>query len=54
VTSEKIDRAGGKYNSEGHSIYYGFGRINAEKAVKKALEMKSKSPVRKSKAKITA
>jgi len=53
-TSEKIDRAGGKYNSEGHSIYYGFGRINAEKAVKKALEMKSKSPVRKSKAKITA
>lgn len=53
-TSEKIDRAGGKYDSSGHSKYYGFGRVNAEKAVKKALEMKSKSPVRKPKAKITA
>ena len=53
-TSEKIDRSGGKYDSKGHSKYYGYGRVNAEKAVKKAVGMKSKSPVRKSKAKITA
>lgn len=42
-TSDKIDSAGGKYDSKGHSVYYGYGRINAEKAVKKALELKLKS-----------
>ncbi len=41
-TCDKIDPAGGDYDSEGHSIYYGYGRINAEKAVKKALELKTK------------
>jgi len=41
-TSDKIDPAGGDYDSKGHSIYYGYGRINAEKAVKKALELKTK------------
>lgn len=50
-TSDKIDKAGGKYNSEGHSKYYGYGRVNAEKAVKKALEMKSKTLARKTKSK---
>jgi len=49
-TSDKIDRSGGKYDSKGHSIYYGYGRVNAEKAVKRALELKSKPPVRKKKA----
>ena len=38
-TTDKIDPENGKYNNEGHSIYYGFGRVNSEKAVKKALEM---------------
>ncbi|NSW93928.1 MAG: S8 family serine peptidase [Bacteroidales bacterium] len=38
-TAEKIDVQNGSYNSEGHSIFYGYGRVNAEKAVKKALEM---------------
>ena len=40
-TSEKIDKAGGKYDKEGHSIFYGYGRVDAEKAVKRALELKS-------------
>jgi len=42
-TCDRIDPAGGKYDSKGHSIFYGYGRINAEKAVKRALELKSKS-----------
>jgi len=41
-TCDKIDPAGGDYDSKGRSIFYGYGRINAEKAVKKALELKSK------------
>jgi subtilisin family serine protease len=48
-TSDKIDKAGGKYDSMGHSKYYGYGRVNAEKAVKKALELIIKRPVRKKK-----
>lgn len=31
-----IDKEGGEYDKQGHSIYYGYGRINAEKAVKTA------------------
>ena len=46
-TCDKIDIAGGKYDSDGHSIFYGYGRINAEKAVKRALELKPKKRVRK-------
>jgi subtilisin family serine protease len=53
-TCEKIDKSGGKYDSKGHSIYYGYGRVNTEKAVKKALESKSKRPVLKTKAKAIA
>lgn len=53
-TSDKIDSAGGKYNSKGHSIYYGYGRINAEKAVKRALELKSNHVVSKIRKKATA
>ncbi|MGD0340491.1 MAG: S8 family serine peptidase, partial [Bacteroidales bacterium] len=39
-TCEKIDKAGGKYDSRGHSKYYGYGKVSAENAVKKALELK--------------
>lgn len=46
VTSEKIDKAHGDYDSEGHSIYYGYGRVDAEKAVRKALETKQKRRIR--------
>ena len=40
-TAEKIDTSNGKYDAQGHSIYYGYGRVDAEKAVKKALELKA-------------
>lgn len=40
-TSEKIDKENGKYDSKGHSKLYGYGRINAQKAVLKAISMKS-------------
>ncbi len=39
-TSEKIDRADGRYDKQGHSIFYGYGRVDTEKAVKRALELK--------------
>ncbi len=31
---EKIDEEGGMYDPKGHSIFYGYGRINAQLAVK--------------------
>lgn len=37
LSSDKIDRFGGKYDKNGHSIYYGFGRINARAAVEMAV-----------------
>jgi subtilisin family serine protease len=33
ATSDKIDTAEGEYDTQGHSVYYGYGRINAGKAV---------------------
>ena len=30
---DRIDRAGGRYNSRGHSKLYGYGRLNAKRAV---------------------
>jgi subtilisin family serine protease len=48
-TCDRIDPAGGKYDEKGHSIYYGYGRINAEKAVKRTLELKTKRHTRKTK-----
>jgi len=42
----RIDPDGGKYDKSGHSIYYGYGRIDAGMAVEKA--RKSKKPVVKS------
>ena len=33
---DRIDEAGGSYNAEGHSPYYGYGRLNAKKAVELA------------------
>jgi subtilisin family serine protease len=39
-TSVKIDPVIGKYDAQGHSVYYGYGKVDAEKAVKKALEFK--------------
>ena len=39
-TAEKIDVAGGDYQA-GRSLKYGFGRVNAEAAVTKALRSKA-------------
>jgi subtilisin family serine protease len=38
-TAEKIDPANGQYDAQGHSIYYGYGKVDAEKAVLKALAL---------------
>jgi subtilisin-like proprotein convertase family protein len=34
---DRIDKTGGKYDSKGHSKLYGYGRVNAKKAVDLAL-----------------
>jgi hypothetical protein len=34
-TADKIDKSGGRYN-RGYSIHYGYGRLNAFEAVKRA------------------
>jgi subtilisin family serine protease len=36
ASADKIDPAGGQYDSDGHSPYYGFGRVNAAKALAEA------------------
>jgi subtilisin family serine protease len=41
-TADPIDgdnRDAGKYDNNGHSIWYGYGKVNAGKAVKTALEL---------------
>jgi subtilisin family serine protease len=40
-TCEKIDPAGGQYNTKGHSKKYGYGKVDAEKAVQKATALKT-------------
>lgn len=42
----RIDREGGQYDKRGHSIFYGYGRIDAAKAVANALKaVKPKKPL---------
>ena len=53
-TCDRIDPAGGQYDSKGHSIFYGYGRINAEKAVKRTLELKIKRQTHKTRTKAIA
>jgi subtilisin family serine protease len=36
ITADRIDTVKGKYNEDGHSVYYGYGRVNAAKAVEVA------------------
>ena len=40
TTSRKINQTSGTYDQDGHSIYYGYGCIDAEKAVQAALDMR--------------
>lgn len=35
-SADRIDTAGGQYNADGRSPFYGFGRVNAKKAVELA------------------
>ncbi|MET0626781.1 MAG: S8 family serine peptidase [Pyrinomonadaceae bacterium] len=35
-SADRIDTAGGKYDPNGHSHFYGYGRVNAKKAVELA------------------
>ena len=37
---QRIDEAGGNYDQKKHSVYYGYGRIDAGKAVVNALKVK--------------
>ena len=41
TSCDKIDGAMGNYDANGHSPFYGYGRINAEKAVQNALNAKN-------------
>lgn len=47
-TADKIDPEGGQYDKKGHSIYYGYGRVNAEKAVRRAMEKPGSGQIKKS------
>jgi hypothetical protein len=50
----RIDATNGKYDSKGHSHWYGYGRIDAGKAVENALKAKkTKVTTKKPKAKAT-
>jgi len=42
--SDRIDPTGGEYNGAGRSRFYGFGRLNAERAVTLALAAKTSTP----------
>jgi subtilisin family serine protease len=42
ATCDKIDKVGGKYDKKGHSIYYGYGKVNAARAVAAARRKKKK------------
>ena len=44
-TCEKIDTANGQYDAQGHSKFYGHGRIDAEKAVQRAIALKNAAAV---------
>ena len=55
ATADKIDIDGGFYDESGHSVYYGYGRVNAEKAVKRSMELitPKKIPQRRSRTRTT-
>ncbi|MGB8490607.1 MAG: S8 family serine peptidase [Bacteroidales bacterium] len=41
VTVTKIDKQGGRYDNDGHSPFYGYGKVDAEAAVRLAIKLKS-------------
>ncbi|MBT1695849.1 S8 family serine peptidase [Fulvivirgaceae bacterium PWU4] len=46
-TCDKIDKPKGQYDSKGHSIFYGYGKVNAAKAVSAAAKTGKKKKVKK-------
>lgn len=44
-TADKIDTTGGNYDSQGHSQLYGYGRVNALRAVERARDFGGQTPV---------
>ena len=44
ASCDRIDQSGGGYDGSGHSIYYGYGRLNATKTVMKALKTLETEP----------
>jgi subtilisin family serine protease len=44
ASCDRIDEAKGKYDAKGHSRWYGYGRINAQKAVQAAAKLTAKAP----------
>ncbi|TNE49968.1 MAG: peptidase S8 [Bacteroidetes bacterium] len=40
----QIDKTGGEYDSKGHSLYYGYGRIDAGKAIEQAKKAGTPAP----------
>jgi len=36
ATADKVDPRGGRYDARGHSPFYGYGRVNAARAVREA------------------
>lgn len=44
TTTEKVDLAGGSYNANGFSDYYGYGRVNATNAVNETLARMAGQP----------
>ncbi|MFN4081074.1 MAG: S8 family serine peptidase [Saprospiraceae bacterium] len=42
----RIDEAGGEYDAAGHSIWYGYGRVDAGKAVQAALDARKQAPAK--------
>jgi subtilisin-like proprotein convertase family protein/subtilisin family serine protease len=47
-TCKKINLKNGKYDGRGHSIYYGWGKVDAEQAVRFASAYKTNSQIRNS------
>lgn len=40
ATADKIDPQGGQYDASGHSPFYGWGRVNARRALEKAAQQR--------------
>jgi subtilisin family serine protease len=48
VSADKINPSDAKYNSNGHSLLYGYGKVNAARAVQLAIDLKMKNGAGKS------